>query len=77
MKSNKEIAFFARDLGMTWQMGHLKVLFIDPLGRHTVMVGGDHYFHTCRPSVCPSVRPSQTFAQNKTKQLSSENSDRI
>ena len=37
---------------------------IDPPGQPTVMIGSDHYIHTC----CPSVRPS-TF-QNRAKQKS-------
>ena len=28
---------------------------IDPLGRPTIKAGNDHYFHTCRPSVRPSI----------------------
>ena len=43
--------------------------------RHTVTAGSDHYFHTCHISVHPYVR-SHFSKSHKTKQLSSENSDR-
>ena len=53
---------------------YLWKFFIDPRGRPTVTAGSDHCFHTW----CLYVRPSPLFkmSQNKTKQISSENSDR-
>ena len=39
---------------LTWFI----VITLDPLGRPTITAGGGHYFHTCRPSICPH------FAQN-------------
>ena len=44
-------------------------LSIDPFGRPTVMAVSDDYFHTCRPSVRPSVPTKQNI-------FLSENSDR-
>ena len=52
----------------------LKFIFasIDPLGLFTISAGGDHrYFHTRRPSVCPSP----FFKIAHYKHFSSENSD--
>ena len=40
---------------------------IDPFGRPTVTAGRDNCFPTCRPLVCPSVRPHFSKS-SKTKQ---------
>ena len=39
----------------------------DPLGRPTVTANSDHYYHICRPYVCPS--PLFKISQNKTIHL--------
>ena len=46
-----------------------RFLFIDPLGRPTITVHSDQYFHTCRTYVCPLIPSFQNLAKQNKLQM--------